>query len=722
MLKISFSFFIFALPCLLIAQREKNLTLVGRWPDGPCNAVFVKNDVAYVGNGTAVDILNISNLSSISHEGRTITQGFVNDVFITNEMAYIANDKAGISILNIHDRYEPIMLGQISTTGDAFSVYTSNNCAFVAADTAGLRIIDISNPENPQEIGFFKTAGYVINLFIWDTIACIPDPEIGLYFLDISDPSKPRQITLYTFENDFRPYDLQVNNGFAFVSGTVGYGYEGKLSILNIINQDSIFEVASISLPRDWSGWGRKILFEDNIIYIIYGSDVGDGLMSIDVTNPEQPTVLSKRWVWNANNFFVSDHNIYVTTASYGLKIFNIEDHKIGELKAEYQTGGITWDVHVRNNYAYVANLAGGLRVLDISDKKNPIEIKSSNDNYRYDLNCRSITISENNLFVSTWPGIKLLKIISGDSLQDISTFYSIYSNSIFEHQNYIFATDRFSGFKIIDFSNPKSPSETWNMDLGKECYDIFVKDSLAFLAAGGLGLYIFNITNPDDPIELNNIKTENAALGVFVSGDHAFLAERRDGMKIFNISNPRNPIEVSTYNPDGFIRRISVKDNFAYLLDAWFGLRIIDITDLSSPSEAGCYQTPDDPMNIFINDSYAYLSCGKAGLYIFDIKIVDDNVENSNTSKNINFYLKQNYPNPFNNLTTTPYFLKNDSRVELNVYSITGELIEKLVDKYQVAGEHKIVWDASEYNSGIFFIRLKVNNHYKVKKCIFIK
>ncbi len=86
-------------------------------------------------------------------------------------------------------------------------------------------------------------------------------------------------------------------------------------------------------------------------------------------------------------------------------------------------------------------------------------------------------------------------------------------------------------------------------------------------------------------------------------------------------------------------------------------------------------------------------------------------------------YSLEQNYPNPFNPTTTIKYSLKQTSKVELEVYNILGALVGTLVNDVRQAGEYKIVWNASEYASGVYFYRLKVNGEVSnVKKMMLLK
>ena len=71
---------------------------------------------------------------------------------------------------------------------------------------------------------------------------------------------------------------------------------------------------------------------------------------------------------------------------------------------------------------------------------------------------------------------------------------------------------------------------------------------------------------------------------------------------------------------------------------------------------------------------------------------------------------LSQNYPNPFQNVTTIPYQLHNDSKVELIVVDIKGNLIKTLIYKKQLAGKYNIDFQASGLPSGIYYYGLFID------------
>ncbi|MBU1064794.1 T9SS type A sorting domain-containing protein, partial [bacterium] len=82
-------------------------------------------------------------------------------------------------------------------------------------------------------------------------------------------------------------------------------------------------------------------------------------------------------------------------------------------------------------------------------------------------------------------------------------------------------------------------------------------------------------------------------------------------------------------------------------------------------------------------------------------------------------FSLSQNYPNPFNPITTIRYQLPESGNVKLQVFDLTGRLIQTLVDEKKQAGEYIVTWNAQNVSSGIYFYRIQTEGFMSVKKCV---
>jgi chitinase len=86
------------------------------------------------------------------------------------------------------------------------------------------------------------------------------------------------------------------------------------------------------------------------------------------------------------------------------------------------------------------------------------------------------------------------------------------------------------------------------------------------------------------------------------------------------------------------------------------------------------------------------------------------------------NFVLFDNYPNPFNAATTLAFQLEREMPVKLSIYSLAGDLAAVLKNGKAPAGKNVIVWDATNYASGIYFFRLDTGELGATKKMILAK
>lgn len=87
-----------------------------------------------------------------------------------------------------------------------------------------------------------------------------------------------------------------------------------------------------------------------------------------------------------------------------------------------------------------------------------------------------------------------------------------------------------------------------------------------------------------------------------------------------------------------------------------------------------------------------------------------------------LTFSLEQNYPNPFNPSTTIEYTIPESGVVTLKVYNVLGKEVATLVNGQNDAGKHKVEFDASLLNSGVYFYKIESGSFVETKKMILIK
>jgi hypothetical protein len=83
---------------------------------------------------------------------------------------------------------------------------------------------------------------------------------------------------------------------------------------------------------------------------------------------------------------------------------------------------------------------------------------------------------------------------------------------------------------------------------------------------------------------------------------------------------------------------------------------------------------------------------------------------------------LRQNYPNPFNPATNITFYLPEERPVRVGVYNIVGQQVSLLIDETMQAGEHSVIWDATNNPSGIYIVQLETGNRILTRKITLIK
>jgi len=90
---------------------------------------------------------------------------------------------------------------------------------------------------------------------------------------------------------------------------------------------------------------------------------------------------------------------------------------------------------------------------------------------------------------------------------------------------------------------------------------------------------------------------------------------------------------------------------------------------------------------------------------------------------------LSQNFPNPFNPTTTIRFRIKRSGHVKLEIYDVSGRLVEVLVDRDLAAkaDAYEASWHGkgrfgNDVASGVYFYRLEAEGFVKTRKLVLLK
>lgn len=85
-------------------------------------------------------------------------------------------------------------------------------------------------------------------------------------------------------------------------------------------------------------------------------------------------------------------------------------------------------------------------------------------------------------------------------------------------------------------------------------------------------------------------------------------------------------------------------------------------------------------------------------------------------------FKLYPIYPNPFNTSTFISFDIYRDAHLTIKIYNSLGQINQILLNQNLQEGSYEVNWDASNFETGLYFINLKSSNYSETGKCLLIK
>ena len=110
---------------------------------------------------------------------------------------------------------------------------------------------------------------------------------------------------------------------------------------------------------------------------------------------------------------------------------------------------------------------------------------------------------------------------------------------------------------------------------------------------------------------------------------------------------------------------------------------------------------------------------------------VIDDYIVSNWNGESVNasvisqpnsFTMHPAYPNPFNPTTTIVYEINSNDVVNISVYDVLGRNMETLVNNTKTLGSHSVIWNASNYSSGIYYVKMVSGDVSQMQKIVLMK
>jgi hypothetical protein len=140
----------------------------------------------------------------------------------------------------------------------------------------------------------------------------------------------------------------------------------------------------NIDVVRHIGGAIRQVHVVDTRAYLIGTAE----LTTVDISNPAQPAILSRRVLPSTGAFAFAGSFLYVSSEAAGLRIYNLQDQaglvEVGAYPPIDPVLGLPWratSVQVQGSYAYLRTLAtdnaATMRIINIANPAAPLEVSA---------------------------------------------------------------------------------------------------------------------------------------------------------------------------------------------------------------------------------------------------------------------------------------------------------------------------------------------------------
>jgi photosystem II stability/assembly factor-like uncharacterized protein len=366
---------------------------------------------------------------------------------IVGDRAYLSDGYQNrVFVLDVTNPLSPVEISAYQFL-DATSICRpgmAGNLCLVPSWYDSLRIVDFSNLGSPALLASMETVGIMYYADAANGYAYVPtirNTANALKILNIADLSNITETA--SLATPYGPDDVVMNGIHAYLTDSAS-----GLHLIDVADAAHPVETGIItSVPR-----AQDIVISGNYAYV---ADGYGGLKIFDIRTPDKPALVGACPTPDtAFQLAVSGRYAYVACNAQGLRVVDISDPRNPHIVGSRVFSEAAYNVAVWENHAYVLNTTGDiLWVVDVADPANPVEETTRPVYYCFG----DIGFSGHYMFVpNTFFGLKVFDIANPGNPIEIAIDRRLGSAcEVIVRENLIYVVDRDGGFYALEFRNP---------------------------------------------------------------------------------------------------------------------------------------------------------------------------------------------------------------------------------------------------------------------------
>ncbi len=442
--------------------------------------------------------------------------------------------------------------------------------------------------------------------------------EFGVVEFDASDPAQPvYSRTSSVFQN---AQGISANDNFVMVGGPTTSASVARLATLGTAAEDWT--------PLNFVAQGMDLY--GTRAYFAAGTS---GFKAVNLTAAGGPQVTASYFQVFGRGVKLSSDGRYAFVAAGGgsnggLKVFDVSGGGVSLIGSLPPSGsGISGDIvlSASGEFAYMADYGGGVRVVDIRARNQPIHVRSIPTSGPADRITRAGTVLAVAM-LGTAPELQLFDLSgSPPNPQPAAMMPGLFVDldGVSDSRgSFVFAAGNTQGAMAIDVSSPMQPDLVWVESPSLATRTACATNGTVAVVGGSFArTSVVDISQPDSPRLAAEIAV--AANDVVMRGTRAYIAAGTGGLQVFDVGQPNAPSLLGTLPTFARGLALTADGGKAYLAGGSAGLHVVNSAAVAGMSITTTVETPGIASDVGINSSGTHLFVADygAGLHVFDAR-----------------------------------------------------------------------------------------------------
>ncbi len=547
------------------------------------------------------------------------TRGRSRYVRLRDKLAYVANGRAGLRIVDVANPQAPKRAGAFYPHGKAQALAMYEGYVYMAASGSGVIIFDVSNPKAPVPIATTPLRGGATDISIVPPYAYVGTlgKNSAVTILDLTKPLQPRRVGHLKVPG--RIIDLAVRNGIIHLACL-----DQGLVIVDARDPQNLQQV------HQWPTRQAATGVATDGTHVFVAADI---LEVLDITNPSAPTHVLTHFLKSTYGVALHPPYALVPSGTNGVHVVRMTEKG---LTATLSSGHYAARLSLSGSTALVADTRGGLQILDLTSP-GPPRLRGT----LADIGTIVDVVHDGDLAYlandAKGSGLVVADISNPDAPREIGRYHSEATVDVGLWDRWAITGDTAARLQLLDLVAGPRPVLKHTLNLDQKIHRLAMRPPYIYVASDAAGVHVVEIL-PEGKLRYHRTfdvskaitdedeaERPGRALDIAFDGDTAYVAAVEGGIDIFDISDPLQPVRKAGYRHaderGDHIIRLALAPDLLYAIDNKRGIEILQRAADGTLTRLHGMEVPRGaPWGFTADGPYLAVTTLLSSMYMYDV------------------------------------------------------------------------------------------------------